>query len=115
MEAKHTAKSRSAQKSSAPEAQAALQAADSGNLDRVDPEIAALDFEQAMEQLESVTRQLEQGDLPIAQALAAYQRGAALMRHAQSILSHVQTEIDVIESGQEKRMDRSALIAQIKD
>lgn len=115
MDAKHTAKSRSAQKSSAPEAQAALQAKDSVKLDRVDPEISGLNFEQTMAELESVTQQLEQGDLPITQALAAYQRGAVLMRHAQSILSHVQTEIEVIESGQEKRMDRSALIAQIKD
>lgn len=111
MEAKRTAKSRPEQKSSAPEAQAA----DSGNLDRVDPEIAGLNFEQAMAELESVTHQLEQGDLPISQALAAYQRGAGLMRHAQSILSHVQAEIEVVESGQERRIDRSALIAQTKD
>lgn len=115
MDAKHTAKSRSAQKSSVSEALAASQPSDPGNSDRVDPEILGLNFEQAMAALESVTRQLEQGDLPIAQALAAYQRGAALMRHAQSILSHVQTEIEVIESGQEKRIDRSALISQIKD
>lgn len=115
MQAKHTAKSRSAQKSSAPEALRGSQPAGPGDLAGVDPEISALNFEQAMAALESVTQQLEQGDLPITQALAAYQRGAALMRHAQTILSHVQSEIDVIESGQEKRIERSALIAQIKD
>ena len=115
MEAKHTAKSRSGQKSSAAEAAAGSQAFGPGEGPGVDPEISGLNFEQAMAALESVTRQLEQGDLPIAQALEAYQRGAALMRHAQSIHSHVQSEIDGIESGTDKRIERSALIAQIKD
>jgi exodeoxyribonuclease VII small subunit len=80
-----------------------------------DPAITALSFEEAMAQLEQVVGALEAGQLPLAQALAAYQRGAALMRHAQSILAHVQTEIDVIEAGQSKAMDRSALIAQVKE
>ncbi|MBU3724227.1 MAG: exodeoxyribonuclease VII small subunit [Burkholderiaceae bacterium] len=115
MEAKHTAKSRSAQKNSAAGAMAVSQSSGQLEATRVDPEIADLNFEQAMAALESVTQQLEQGDLPIADALSAYQRGAALMRHAQSILSHVQAEIEVIEADQEKRIDRSALIAQIKD
>jgi len=78
-------------------------------------DIVALNFEQAMAELEEVTRRLEQGDVPIAEALAAYQRGASLMRHAQSILNHVQTEIEVIEAGQERRADRSALISPIKE
>jgi hypothetical protein len=37
------------------------------------------------------------------------------MRHAQSILNHVQTAIEVIEAGQERRADRSALISQVKE
>ena len=68
-----------------------------------------------MAELERVTGSLENGDLPIAEALSAYQRGAALMRHAQSILNHVQTEIEVVESDQQQRVDRSALVAQVKD
>jgi len=76
---------------------------------------APQNFEQAMAELERVTGSLENGDLPIAEALSAYQRGAALMRHAQSILNHVQTEIEVVESDQQQRVDRSALVAQVKD
>ena len=80
-----------------------------------DAAVTDLSFEQAMAQLEQVVGALEAGQLPLAQALSAYQRGAALMRHAQSILTHVQSEIDVIEAGQAKAMDRSTLIAQIKE
>lgn len=86
------------------------QGADGGLTD-----VSGLDFEQAMAELERVTGSLENGDLPIAEALSAYQRGAALMRHAQSILNHVQTEIEVVESDQQQRVDRSALVAQVKD
>jgi hypothetical protein len=37
------------------------------------------------------------------------------MRHAQTILSQVQTEIELIEADQEKRVDRASLISQIKE
>lgn len=79
------------------------------------PDVQTLSYEQAVAELETLTRSLEDGKLPLAQALAAYQRGAALLRHAQSILNHVQKEIDVIEAGQSKTMDRDTLISQIKE
>ena len=68
-----------------------------------------------MAELEKVVGALESGDAALADSLAAYQRGAALMRHAQSILAKVQSEIEVIEAGQEKLMDRASLIAQTKE
>jgi exodeoxyribonuclease VII small subunit len=77
--------------------------------------VSDLSFEQAITQLEQVVKSLEDGQLPLAQALSAYQQGAALMKHAQSVLDHVQTEIQVIESGQARSVDRDTLIAQIKD
>jgi len=74
-----------------------------------------LSFEQAMAEIEMVVAQLERPDVPLAESLAAYQRGAALMRHAQAILNQVQTDIDVIEAGKEIRVSRSDMIAQTKE
>lgn len=115
MEKKHTAKAASAAGASAGVEGGPPRAAATAGPGPLPADIAALNFEQAMAELEQVTRRLEQGDVPIAEALAAYQRGASLMRHAQSILNHVQTEIEVIEAGQERSTDRSALISQIKE
>jgi exodeoxyribonuclease VII small subunit len=78
-------------------------------------EIELLSFEQAVKELEDVVAKLEGPDLPLAESLAAYQRGAALMKHAQSILNQVQSEIEVIEANQTRTMDRAELISQSGD
>ena len=77
--------------------------------------VESLNFEQAITELEVVVKRLESGDLPLADSLAAYQRGAALMRHAQAMLDHVQSEIDVMDASGATSLDRSALIAQVKE
>ena len=77
--------------------------------------LSDLTFEQAMAELESTVKRLEGGDLPLAESLAAFHRGSALMRHAQTILNQVQTEIELIEAEQERRVDRATLIAQVKE
>ncbi len=77
--------------------------------------VETLTFEQSMAELEALVLRLETGDLPLADALATYQRGAGLMRHAQSILNQVQTDIDVIEAGATTTVERSALVAQVND
>ena len=82
---------------------------------RKSTEIEGLSFEQAVAELEQVLAKLESPDLPLADSLAAYQRGAALMKHAQSILNQVQAQIEVIEAGQTRTVDRSELIAQSGD
>lgn len=87
---------------------AGVKASDSDDLDQ-------LSFEQAMAEIERVVAQLEQPDVPLADSLAAYQRGAALMRHAQAILNQVQADIEVIESGKTSRVGRSDMISQIKE
>ena len=81
----------------------------------IEKPVETLTFEQAVAEMETLVLRLESGDLPLADALAAYQRGAALMRHAQSILNQVQTEIDVIEAGTTTTLERSTLVAQVKD
>jgi exodeoxyribonuclease VII small subunit len=70
-----------------------------------------LGFEDAMRELQATVEQLESGALPLAEALAAYKRGSALLLHAQGLLDQVQSQIEVIESGQERSIDRAGLIA----
>ena len=77
--------------------------------------VESLNFEQAITELEAVVKRLESGDLPLADSLTAYQRGAALMRHAQAMLDQVQSEIDVMDASGATSLDRSALIAQVKE
>lgn len=94
---------------------AALEPAPDGAPAGVHADVSGLSFEQAMAELEKITKSLEGGKLPLAQALEAYQRGALLARQCQEILNEVQHKIDVIESGQVKTVDRSSLIAQTKE
>ena len=43
-------------------------------------------FEQNLNQLETIVNQLEQGDVPLEQALAQFQKGVALSKQLQSTL-----------------------------
>ncbi len=45
-----------------------------------------LTFEQAYEQLERITRELESGELPLDQALALFERGAQLAEQCDRLL-----------------------------
>ena len=49
------------------------------------PDTSIKDFEAAIAELESIVKKLEEGDLPLEQSLALYERGVQLSRfcHAQ--------------------------------
>ena len=55
-------------------------------------------FETAVSELESIVQEMENGQLPLDQALAAYQRGTQLLRQCQDLLSHAEQSIHVIEA-----------------
>ncbi|RPG19176.1 MAG: exodeoxyribonuclease VII small subunit [Phycisphaera sp. TMED9] len=54
---------------------------------------APLRFEAAAEELESIIDQLEQGDIPLEESLAAYGRGRSLLARCRSILDAAAAEI----------------------
>ncbi len=60
------------------------------------PDIAKLSFEEALEQLEEIVRQLEGGQGKLDQAIDRYERGAALKRHCEAKLKEAQAKIDKI-------------------
>ena len=58
------------------------------------PEIT---FEKALEELESLVARMEDGKLPLEESLAAYQRGAELIRFCESKLTDAQARIAILE------------------
>jgi len=63
---------------------------------RVPPEIAALSFEEALAQLETIVRELEAGQGKLDAAIQAYERGALLKAHCEAKLREAQMTVERI-------------------
>jgi exodeoxyribonuclease VII small subunit len=57
-------------------------------------------FEKALEELEAIVARMEDGKLPLEESLAAYQRGAELLKFCESKLDAAQARIAVLEGGE---------------
>ena len=57
------------------------------------PDIEALTFEQAFAQLEQVVARLEDGDLPLDDALSLYARGQALAARCAQLLEQAELRV----------------------
>jgi exodeoxyribonuclease VII small subunit len=66
---------------------------------------APASFEAAMAELENSVTRMEQDSLPLAEALASYQRGAALLAYCQNALRDAQQQVRVLEDGMLKAFD----------
>jgi exodeoxyribonuclease VII small subunit len=55
-------------------------------------------FEGALAELETLVADLEAGQLPLADALAAYRRGAELLQFAQSRLQSAQEQVKILKA-----------------
>ena len=53
-------------------------------------------YEEIVEDLEAVLTELEDGGLPLDQALDAYERGVALSQQAQTLLAEAELRIDTL-------------------
>ena len=56
-------------------------------------------FEAALAELETIVATMEGGQLPLADALAAYQRGAELLQYCQSVLKEAEQQVQILERG----------------
>ena len=56
-------------------------------------------FEAALAELEGIVTTMEDGQLPLADALAAYKRGAELLQFCQAKLKDAQQQVQVLERG----------------
>ena len=64
-----------------------------------DPDIAALSFEQALEQLERIVSELESGKAELERSIQVYERGAQLKAHCETKLKEAQLRVEKIVMG----------------
>lgn len=75
------------------------------------PDTSIKDFEAAIAELESVVKRLEEGDLPLEQSLALYERGVQLSRFCHAQLEEAERRIDVLTERGELKAAPASLIA----
>jgi len=54
------------------------------------------DFEQSLSELEALVTRLEQGDVPLEEALKTFERGVTLTRQCQSALRAAQQKVEIL-------------------
>lgn len=67
----------------------------------------SLSFEQAMQELEQLVKEMESGDLPLEQALAKFERGISLARTSQSMLKSAEQKVQILmkQNGEDQLQD----------
>ncbi|NVD38011.1 exodeoxyribonuclease VII small subunit [Ensifer sp. HO-A22] len=65
------------------------------------PDVPALSFEQAVEELERIVSALERGDVALDKSIEIYERGEALKKHCEALLKAAEDRIEKI------RLDRA--------
>lgn len=58
-----------------------------------------MSFEEALAELETIVRQLEQGDVELGQSIAIYERGAELKKHCEGRLKSAELKVEQIVQG----------------
>lgn len=61
-------------------------------------DLGAMSFEDALAELERIVRGLESGQQKLEDAIAAYERGAALKRHCEKRLAEAESRVQAIVS-----------------
>ena len=59
--------------------------------------MSELTFEKALAELEALVARMEDGKLPLEESLAAYQRGAELVKYCESKLTDAQGRIAILD------------------
>jgi exodeoxyribonuclease VII small subunit len=69
------------------------------------------DFEAAIAELETIVKKLEEGDLPLEQSLALYERGVQLSRFCHQKLEEAERRIEILSERGEVRPAPASLTA----
>ncbi|MBO6797215.1 exodeoxyribonuclease VII small subunit [Maricaulis sp.] len=64
-------------------------------------DIATMNFEQALAELERIVQQLESGEVELERSIAIYERGAALRAHCEGKLKDAELKVDKIVKGED--------------
>jgi exodeoxyribonuclease VII small subunit len=73
------------------------------------------DFEAAIAELEGVVKKLEEGDMPLEQSLALYERGVQLSRFCHARLEDAERRIEVLNERGELKPAPSSIAADRPD
>jgi exodeoxyribonuclease VII small subunit len=60
------------------------------------PDTSIKDFEAAITELDAIVKKLEDGDLPLEQSLALYERGVQLSRFCHARLEEAERRIEIL-------------------
>ncbi len=66
---------------------------------KIPADIRKMSFEEALEELEGIVRDLESGRGRLDEAIGAYERGAALKRHCERKLNEAKAKVEKISIG----------------
>ena len=69
------------------------------------------DFEAAIVELDSIVKKLEEGDLPLEQSLALYERGVHLSRFCHARLEEAERRIEILSERSDLKPAPAALAA----
>ncbi len=58
--------------------------------------IAELSFEDALKELQEIAEKLEKGDSPLQEAMGFYERGDALKKHCEKLLSQAELKFEQV-------------------
>ena len=67
-----------------------------GNLNLNDLIVDDIPFEKALEELEILVKKLEEGRVPLKEAVQCYERGTHLRKHCEKLLNEARLTIDQI-------------------
>ena len=62
-------------------------------------------FEEALARLETLTQAMQSGEMPLEDALAAYQEGSMLVQYCQTKLAEVEQKLQVLDAGEMKELN----------
>lgn len=62
-------------------------------------------FEEALKRLETLTQAMQSSEMPLEDALAAYQEGNALVKYCQDKLTEVEQKLQVLDAGELKELN----------
>lgn len=69
-------------------------------------------FEQALQELETVTQTLAKGDLPLQESIALFKKGSELSRYCQTLLTKADGEIKQVLQGEKGPAEENFILQQ---
>ncbi|MDO4249073.1 MAG: exodeoxyribonuclease VII small subunit [Neisseria sp.] len=67
--------------------------------------VAPKSFEDALKRLETLTQAMQSSEMPLEDALAAYQEGNELVKYCQQKLTEVEQKLQVLDAGELKDLN----------